>query len=336
MKKIYKITVLMTAIVVMLTTDIYAQDVRYSQPFSNPLTLNPALGGMNNDLKVILNHRIQWAGLTGGDFTTSSFTGLYPVFLGGGENKMDFGLNAVMENVGAYQNFYVSAAIGYSLKISESNNLSFSVTGGYIQKSLDIGSLTFDDQYVLGSYSPSNPTNETVLYDKKSYPDVGFGILWHSSLSRAESKLNGYLGVSGYHLTMPKESFTDETGVLERRFSYLGGIKIFGENKVDFTPNVIVTTQGGAYETSAGLYVDFAFSSYGKLTLGGWYRQDDAIACLVNFEYSGFGIGYSYDIPNSGLGNSITGLNTHEISLFFRMNMKDRNSYDDDEEDYDE
>jgi len=246
--------------------------------------------------------------------------------LGNGGNKLDIGINTIMDKAGAFNNLYVSGAIGYSLRIAGAHNLSLAITGGYSQKSLDINNLTFDDQYVHGSYSSSNATSETVLYDKINYADVGFGLLWSSDYSRSESSLNGYIGVSGHHLNMPKESLTGETGVLLRRYTYLGGIKIFGENLIDFTPNIILSSQGGAYEAAVGLYLDLNFSDEGKLTVGCWYRDNDAIACLIKFDYKFFVVGYSYDIPNSGLGRAIPGLNTHEVSLSFKIHKKEKDS----------
>ncbi len=321
MKTIHITTI--TIVLLIFVNIAKSQDVRYSQPFTNPLTLNPALMNINNDLKVILNHRSQWSTIDNG-YTTSSFTGLYPVFLNGNDEKLDVGLNAIMDKAGAFNNINISLAVGYGLKVSKSSFLSLALSGGYIQKTLDVTGLTFDDQYVLGSYSASNQTGETVLNEKIGYPDVNFGLLW--SIRPDDSKLNAYIGFSGFHVTEPKETFTGEDGLLLRKFSFQSGLKILGENKLDFTPNIIVTKQSGAEEVAAGLYMDYHLSDVTKLTAGGWYRKNDAFACVIKIEVMNFVLGYSYDIPNSELGRSVSGLNVHEISLIFKMNKSEDES----------
>ncbi len=320
-----KTCIQITAIVLLLSVNIInAQDVRYSQVFTSPLTLNPALMNINDDLRVILNHRMQWNALNDGGYTTSSFTTLYPIFLDGRDGKLDFGLNAIMDKAGAFNNLNISLSVGYGLKITTSSYLSLALSGGYVQKSLDASNLIFDDQYVLGSYNSSNVTEETVLKENVGYPDVNFGLLW--SIRPDDSKLNAYIGASGFHMSQPNESFTNETGYLPRKFSFQSGLKIIGETKLDFTPNIIVTTQSGAQEVAAGLYMDYKLSDDAKLTIGGWYRIKDAFACILKVEFKNFVLGYSYDIPNSELGRTISGLNTHEISLSFKLNRYEEES----------
>ncbi len=323
MKKRYFQT---AAIMVLLFANVInAQDVHYSQPLVNPLSLNPALMNLNDDLRINLDYRSQWQSLNGGGYTTSSFTGMYPLFLNGRDEKLDFGINAIMDKAGAFNNLNFTLAIGYGLKISESSYLSASVSGGYFQKTLDVGSLTFDDQYVLGSYSSTTVTGETVLNQKASYPDVNFGVLW--SIRPEDAKLNSYFGISGFHLTQPKETYTNQTGILPRKFSFQSGLKFIGDNKLDFTPNIFITSQSGAEEISAGLYLDYHLSDLFTLTIGGWYRQRDAFACVFKIEVDKFILGYSYDIPNSEIGRAIGGLNVHEISLSFKMNRNDEESH---------
>ncbi|MCF6366210.1 MAG: PorP/SprF family type IX secretion system membrane protein [Bacteroidales bacterium] len=312
-----------------------AQDFKYTLIYENPLQLNPALMGMNNDLKVSLSHRNQWGPVGDAYYTTSSFTAMAPIFIQDSKGKIDIGTNVIMDNSGAYETFSFSLAAGYGLKISKYSNLSLIINGGYVMKSLDVSSLTFDQQYVLGSFDAGNSNGELILNEKLSYPEVGFGILWYTdNYIQADNNLNAFIGVSGYHLNNPNESYTGYTGILPPKYVFHGGVEVLLNNEIGFTPNLILATQSGKEYASAGLYVDYHFD-YSKLTFGTWYRLNDGLAFLFKYQHENFVIGYGYDFSTTVLGGLIDGIKTHEISLSFRLNMKDgADNNDDDEEDY--
>ena len=307
-----------------IATTTKAQDARFTQTFySNPLKLNPAIMGMNPDLKAMLNYRTQWVGV-GKGYTSASFTCLYPLFMGGGKEKLEIGLNVMNDKEGAFSALDAALAIGYNLKLSNSGYLSFSLQGGYVQKSLDVDNLTFDDQYVLGSYSSSNPSSQMIASESTNFMDLGFGMMWYYSPDDEDAKLNAYTGVSGYHMNEPDETLLNSDGTLPRRFALQAGVKIRGENKIDFTPNVVTNWQKGSQEFAGGLIMDYRISDAGKMMLGVWYRTKDAYPIMIGFEHRYFMLNYSYDVTSSALSNAISGLTTHEITLAFRMNMAEK------------
>ncbi|MBI4947583.1 MAG: PorP/SprF family type IX secretion system membrane protein [Bacteroidetes bacterium] len=312
---------LLTAICVFPTVS-FSQDLRFAQPFANPLKLNPAMMGMNEDLKFMLHYRSQWAAL-GNGYTTASFTTLYPIYIKEGKEKLDVGANVLQDKSGAFKSLDASLAIGYNLQISDAGHLNFSLMGGYVQKSLNTANLTFDNQYMLGSYNSSNPINETVLNNKAGYADVGAGAMWYYTPSKDDNaKLNAYLGVSAFHLNQPNESFTAATGKLPARYSFQGGIKILGKNKIDFTPNVIVNSQNGNENIAVGVLMDYHVGeATSKIVIGAWYRRTDAIAFSVGYEHKTLSFGYSYDVVTSQISNSVAGLNAHEITVALKFNQ---------------
>ena len=328
MKNISKIFTL-SVVSLLLAGNLSAQDLRFSQPFANPLKYNPASMGINPDLKFILHYRSQWSVLDKG-YSTYAFTTLYPIYIKDGKEKLDVGVNILQDQSGAFKSLDASLAVGYNLQISNSGNINFSLLGGYVQKSLSTADLTFDNQYVTGTYSASNANGEVILNEKVGYPDVGFGAMWYYNPTKDDdAKLNAYLGAAVFHLNTPNESLTGtpnsaaSEGKLPMRFSYQGGIKILGGDKIDFTPNIIVTTQEGAENTAAGLYTGYHFSEKSKAVLGVWYRKKDAIALHLGFEHTSFTIGYSYDAVTSEIRNYV-GTNAHEISLCYRINMSEK------------
>lgn len=308
----------------LLVTGSFAQDLRFTQPFATPLKYNPASMGINPDLKAMLHYRNQWSPLSKG-YTTAAFTFLYPVYIKEGKEKLDVGASALQDKQGAFTSLDASLAVGYNLQISNSGYISFSLLGGYVQKSLNTADLTFDSQYVLGSYNSANPTNETILDEKVSYPDAGFGAMWYFNPTKDDGgKLNAYLGASAFHLNQPNESFTGTEGTLPMRISYQGGIKILGENKIDFTPHVIVNSQKGAENTAAGLYVDYRLSEKLKASLGVWFRKKDAMAFHLGVEHAMFLLGVSYDMAVSDIRTYLPGANAYEVTLAYKLNMSEK------------
>ncbi len=320
MKNINKFLLIVAVITLNLkleTFNCFAQDVRYTQSYANPLRINPAIMGANTDMKFILNYRSQWASIDKG-YTTSSFTGMLPIFLNDGKSKFDIGISAMSDKAGAFSTLDLGLAIDYSKEIAPNNNLCLSLIGGYVQRSLNASNLTYDNQYVLGSYSANNASKELTVNETTSLPDLGFGFMWFLNPDREKAKLNAYLGLSGFHLNQPNQSFLGSNSKLPMRFNYQGGIKIFGDNKIDISPNVRVSMQNGNVETAAGLYVDYNFSDDAKLVIGGWYRTRDAIAFLIGFEHKSFTLGYSYDMVTT-LNKVATGINAHEITLSYKF-----------------
>lgn len=313
MKKIYVISCIL-----LLNLVATAQDTRFAQSYSNPLRINPAIMGINTDLKFILNYRSQWASIDKG-YTTSSFTGMYPLFFNEGKSKLDIGISAIGDKAGAFNTFDGALAIDYNQEIAPNNILCLSLIGGYVQRSLDISKQTFDNQYVLGSYDAANPTNELTLGRSESHPDIGFGFMWFLNPSRSSSKLNAFAGLSAFHLNKPNESLLQDNAPLPMRFAYQAGVKIFGSDKIDISPNFRLNIQNGNMEIATGVYLDYCFTNNVKLVIGGWYRTHDATAFLVGIEHKNFTLGYSYDMVNSGLKETITLVNAHELTLSLKI-----------------
>jgi type IX secretion system PorP/SprF family membrane protein len=301
------------------------QDARYTQSFGSPLRLNPAMMGANTDMRFILGYRSQWGAIEKG-YSTMSFTAMQPFFINGGKSKLDVGLSVYNESAGAFQRLDAALAVGYNLEIAKNNNLSVSLMGGYIQNSLDASSLTFDSQYILGSYSASNASNELTLGRKTSVADASFGLMWFTNAPRSDSKLNAYAGVSGFHMNQPNESLLDGTSRLPMKFSFQGGVKIYGKNKIDISPNARFNIQNGNTETAIGLYADYLLNDDSKIVIGAWYRRNDAIAFMAGFDHKSFTIGYSYDMVSDPMITTISGLNAHEITLSFKLSQSKKSN----------
>lgn len=296
-----------------------SQDVRFSQVLANPLRLNPAMMGANTDVKATAIYRNQW-GTVGKGYTTMAFSGMIPLFISDGKGKLDMGVSVMNTKAGAFTKLDAALSIGYSVQFAPYNNLSAALIGGFIQNNLNTSGATYDSQYILGSYNAGNVSNEQTLIQKSNTPDVGFGLLWFMNPPRKDAKLNAYVGASGYHLNEPNQSLVGGTnGKLPAKYSAQAGLKILGANNVDISPNMRITMQNGNVESAIGSYIDYSVSDNFKLVMGAWYKRKDAVLLMLGIEHKSFSIAYSYDAASRPISTYFPGLNTHEISLSYKL-----------------
>jgi type IX secretion system PorP/SprF family membrane protein len=319
---------------VALTSSVVAQqDASLTQAYANPLQLNPAIMGANNFLKVMVNYKSQLALIDGG-YTTSSFGVLYPLPIKSGKKKIDFGVHIQNDKASAFQKFDASFALGYDIKLSKAGNLSFSLIGGFGQKTLNTSLLTFDEQYVNGQFNSANPITENYTYTQMAYGDIGFGLMWYYNPYNFESggKVNCFVGLSGYHLNSPNKSFLATDYRIPRRYGVQAGIKINLGQKLDVSPNFRLNLQSGMQEIIPGISVDYRVIDALKLTLGSWYRLNGATAFLVGVEYKGFTFGFSHDLySKTGIGKYMPTAATDQISLTYKYDLaKKEGSFTDD------
>ena len=321
-----KIGVLQIVFALALICRAWCQDITATQVFANPLLLNPAIMGANGDLKLVLNYKNQLTSISKG-YTVSNLAILYPIFLKEGNQKLDIGFNLQNDKSGAFKQLNMSLALGYDLNLSTSGHLSLAIIGGYNQKTLATSNLTFDEQYINGEFSTNNPITENFFKTKTSYGDVGFGMVYYYNPAKTEKEthLNGYAGLSGFHLNTPDETSISGREYLPRRISFQTGVKIVGEHKIDFTPNMRLNIQGGLQEIIAGTYVDYRASEKIKIVVGGWFRLNGTMAALIGFEQKDFTLGYSYDFyGTSGIGQYQPYANANQITFSYKFHLAEK------------
>jgi type IX secretion system PorP/SprF family membrane protein len=189
---------------------------------------------------------------------------------------------------------------------------------GYLHYSLDVLNQSFDEQYMNGAYNANLPTGEGLNINKGA-ADVGLGFMYH--FAPENGKIQAFAGLSGFHINQPNLTLykVNGRGVLPTRFNFEAGVKVIG-NKMDFTPVLLYNLQGPFKQFVGGLLMAYKFSpKAGKLIIGAWYKENDAVAAQVGYEQKIFLINYSYDFGISQLARTTKGLMTHEITLGFKL-----------------
>lgn len=309
-----------------------AQDINFSQFYELPLLRNPAIAGLfTGDLRITSAFRNQWGSVTV-PYTTQAL-GAELKFGVSDADYLAVGLQITNDVAGDSR--LGKTAILPTLTFHKSINgdkdsyLSAGFSGGPVQQRFDASKLTFDDQFVNGSYSATNPTRQTFTNTNITYYDASAGILFSSTFG---NNVKYYIGAAYFHFTQPKVAFNAVNDIrLNKKLMFNGGMSI---PTSDFDKVVIYTdvfSQGGSTQTQGGLIyqhdllqedVDYAMS----ISAGAFLRWNDAVMPLLKLDYYKLGIGITYDINTSKLRSASTARGGFELTASYRTFLNIRNS----------
>jgi type IX secretion system PorP/SprF family membrane protein len=341
-KRLYKMKKLLLGVSVaaLLPGGLLAQDIHFTQYFTSPLTLNPAMTGLvADDLRFSGNYRTQWASVSPNPYTTASVS--FDIATMKGKlpegDALGIGVLGFLDKAGSggLTNTTVGASLAYHKAFGRDRkqHLSFGLQGMLVQKNINFAKLTFEDMYNEGTGTLMYKTNEVFNNVDLTYPDINLGVMYSGQVA---DNITFYLGYSQYHLTRPVETFlNDNTNRINARHTgYVGGSFDMNPNTVLYASG-IVQSQGGATEVAVGAAVGFVlnpehdeeFQRNTILYLGGWYRYRDAVSPYLGLEWSKMRVGISYDINVSTFTPATRSAGGYELSLIYfgRINKRERN-----------
>lgn len=306
-----------SVVLILLPSVIVAQDFQLSQYDAPPLFLNPAMTGMfDGHYRVHAHYRTQWAAVASKPFTTAGVSFDMPV------KKFGVGVQVFNFRAGAGRYNVTSALLsfGYDLVFDKENNhhLALGIQGGILQKSINVSSLTFGDQYsgINGGAFVGN-TSENFSNTSLTVEDINAGFLYY--YAKEGSRLNPFIGFSAAHLTQPTESFfSGSDNKLPSRYYIHGGTKINVNEKLQLLPKFLYMTQKNAQSTTATLLVHyFLKNSETYLIFGPTYRTNDAAILEFGLKKGNYLARVSYDVNTSGLKTASASRGGFEISLTY-------------------
>jgi type IX secretion system PorP/SprF family membrane protein len=320
---------------IFIQTNIFAQDAGFSQYYSASLYLNPAMAGMEPTVAFSSNFRQQWRSIVI-PYVTSQISIIHPILRPTGGRNLHIGgagislLNDVAGD-GNFKTTAVNANGAYNLYFSneETSVLTFGMQLGVVQKRVDYTNLQWGEQYnpYIGFDATVNP--EVGINSGKTYADVSAGILYnYVGFKKAVNPITGYLGLAGYHLSTPNESFY-ETMVarLPRLIKVHGGLNILVGDKFKLSPSALFMMQGGRNITNAGMYATFMLYEVdenvkllkpSELIIGTWYRLRDSFIFSAGISNECYSLAFSYDFNASNLRSYTQGRGAFEVSLSVR------------------
>ena len=187
-----------------------AQDIHFSQFYSSPLNLNPALTGvMNSSVRLVGNYRNQWASvLKNNAFSTYSVS--YDQRIPVGRNDY-IGVGGTFWGDRAGESNFATLqgrlSFSYSKKMSGGRNsgnyLVVGADAGVSQRSIDFLNLRYGSQHNgAGGFDPGLPTNEIFDRDNFLFADLSAGLLWFSVF---DENNNFYIGCLLYTSPSPRD-----------------------------------------------------------------------------------------------------------------------------------
>ena len=175
---------------------VFAQDIHFSQYNLTPLVINPAQAGAYKNIEAIVNYKSQW---------TSISPNAYKTIMVAGDGRMmqkkwktswlASGLSLYSDKAGDgnMKTMQANVSFGYHTQLNEQNTLGGALLAGFSSRSIDYSKLTWDEQYVNGTYSASNLSGEEINWgsNKFGYPDFGLGVLYQFNKGdRKSTRLN--------------------------------------------------------------------------------------------------------------------------------------------------
>lgn len=320
MKKIYIIIVS-----IFLVKALSAQDLHFSQFFNSPLNINPAVTGVyQEDKRFISNLRSQWFSVPV-PYTTFSMAYDQKLLNDGrlGNNILGAGIIVNYDQAGDanMQNIQLGGSVAYTRQLSKMHFLS----GGFrllvAQRRFDVTKLTFDNQFLDGTFIPTANTGEDFTNFNYTYIDIGTGINWLFQISK---RMNFNLGIAGMHLNQPKATFFDNNDLKQ---SVRWNLQVSGviqlASKIDLMPSAIFSMQGTQQERIFGTAIRYhlsqRFAKEKAIKIGTWYRMNDAIITGFGLSYPTWSAMVSYDFNTSNFSNATNGVGGVEFSFQYKI-----------------
>ena len=308
---------------------VQAQDPSFSQFFSSPLNINPALTArINSDWRVISNFRDQWIGpaspyATGTiSYDTKALQNKIPNvheeknILGiGGMLMYDYAMDGIMKST------YGSANLSYNIVLADGpvvHRLGAGFGGTYGRRTVDFSRLTWEEQWVgYSGFNTNLPSGEAALSNMKPFFSLSSGLVY--SITSENSNFD--IGVAGFHINKPRQTFLqDQNEKLAMRKVIHANFETYLNNGLVLNTNAIYQFQDEAkyYSFGAGLGYYLPDNPDVILNAGLWYWSRNAVIPYIGFAYKDFQLGLSYDLTISKLDKASIRPKTFELSLIFR------------------
>ena len=321
-KKICHIICLFT--ITLLSCNLQSQDSHLSQFYNTEMLFNPSMTGMfNEDFQAHLQYRNQWSSVVSNPFTTSLASFDMPI------DKFGIGGYILYNNSGLSNLNITNAVISGAYEItndpSGEHQLTTGIQVGFIQKNISPESLTFNNQFTgIGGapYNTNLPNNESFVVDNFLLPDLNFGINYSNKSEK--NKIHYRIGLAGFHLTRPKETFLGSENRIPIKYILRAGGSLDVANNDKLESHFLYMKQGNVNQFNFGvLYTKYLQSTEIYLFTGPYYRNFDAIIYHFGFIYNGCRVGISYDFNISSLSTVSNYRGAFEISITYRraLNM---------------
>ncbi len=274
------------------------QDPLYAQYINNPMVLNPAFAGLNNNFNASFTYRNQWAGFDGNPTTFNVNTHVSLV-----DNKVGAGLLVVQDKLGSTTNTEIQAAFSYKLPLDQDRTFSFGMQAGIIN---------FRDNYSNLNLADPGDAVFTQM-ENVTKPNLGVG-----AILKSEKYM---FGLSIPRLLSTSISVTSSTNTIQdvqlynQHYYMFGSYVHFLNENIRLKPSALIRAVSGS---PLSVDLNFGVNFNEKYTAGIFTRNFNAYGLQLQAKFSEkYRLGYTFELPT---GNSVgTQFSSHEI--FFGIVM---------------
>jgi type IX secretion system PorP/SprF family membrane protein len=276
------------------------QNALNSQYLFNDFAINPAVAGTKNYTPLSLSYRRQWVGIDEAPISQNLMLHTYI-----GENSGG-GIHFFNDASGPSKRTGLNSTFSYHIKTGENSLLSFGLSGGITQFSMDRNRLITD---IPGDIAVDKNHSQIIA-------DCNFGILFKGN--------RHFIGLSGFNLLENKTNlFATTTPIvnsLERILYGSAGYNFKIGAEIDLQPSAVIRYMfNSLYQIDGNLKLTIKESFW----IGGSYRMDDAISFMGGIEIGSLVIGYAHEISTSAIKDFNDG--THELFVCLKLNRDTKN-----------
>ena len=309
-----------------------AQDPQFSQFFSSPLTLNPALtGNFNGTTRLVSNIRSQNA-----DYNNAYNTKTASVDFNVLSNKIkqydrfSVGVLLLSDQTGnkVLTNNHLGLSLAYMKALDEEQKRSFPLgfQAVHNNKRFNSSNALLEDQITPGGIINVSGDNIVNSGLSKTAVDLNAGIVYQYAPT---SEHLYYIGGALFNILQTQKGFGNNSSAVPLRKTIHGGMmspvgyagafhaSFHFQQQKEFNQVLI----GAAYSH----YIKDVLSAYIELYAGAWYRSDETVIPYIGIEWNYWRLGYTNDINFSHQITAGQLRYSNELSLYYTLN-KDRST----------
>lgn len=294
-------------------------NVSFSQYFNFPALHNPAFAGdPSMDYRVAGIYRQQWRGIDA-EFQTFGVAGDMPIgkkLLGTG--SLGLGFYAIDDHLGndvvQKQELGISLSYHRPLDFQERHLFSMGISANYSNSSIDLSSLSFENQYEGFIFNGDLPTGEGIENEQIQNINFGLGINYRFIIS---PKYQFSAGASISEILQPNQFFLSDSLAEEmaQRWVGFGSLKNHITSRISLVHHLQMVSIGKATGVRIGTIGQYSALESRELRLdfGLFYQIQEAFTLYGGVNYKNCSLNLSYDFTASSL-NEVTASNQQELT----------------------
>ena len=305
MKKVLKIALISTIMVVGFQQANAQQLPQFTQYMFNNYIVNPAVAGVYNYYQIRTNNRFQWIGVQDAPQTFS-----FSVYGPHGSKDMGFGGYFYHDQTGPTSRSGGLFSYSYNMPINKEIRVSGGVSLGFLMFRVDGSKLDMGDMS-LGTLDPAMFRNSKSVFT----PDASIGFQVYTTYYFAGISAHQLFGQKLYKSLLPRGGEFQDTvyGInkLKQHFTMSGGYLFMLNRDWDIEPSALIKYMIGApMQVDLNVKVMYRKQVWAGLT-GRW---QDGISILLGYNLDNkYLFGYSFDFSLTGISRHHAG--SHEIMI---------------------